>query len=418
MTVAETLTHPADVPKLTAGDVDLSALEYFDNPYLYYAHLRATQPVAPVKELNAWFLTGYQDVKSAWLDKRLQIDFDRLQVNRMGPSVVHERFFAFGRQFMAFADPPHHTQLKSLFVQGFTRVRAQRYLPTMRAIVEEVVDEIIDWGSADIIEDFARKVPLKIISTLLGVPRSDQEALRVWIDDYHPVIGFPPMTPAQTAKANSASDGMAEYFRRVVAERERAPGDDLISELLEVNRSLEQPLDEHAIIANLFLLYHAAQDTQKYQVGNTLVALHRHPEHLAYIQDDPQRCWECLDEFMRYDSSSQIVARVAMTDIEVHGTAIAEGQTVLLGIAAANHDPAVFPEPERFDLKRPEARLQIAFGGGPHTCLGNGVARLAIPLMLEVLLTRIPSLRIEFGGLVQAKTLSKRGFMSIPATWS
>jgi cytochrome P450 len=121
---------------------------------------------------------------------------------------------------------------------------------------------------------------------------------------------------------------------------------------------------------------------------------------------------------MRYDSSSQIVARVAMTDIEVHGTAIAEGQTVLLGIAAANHDPAVFPEPERFDLKRPEARLQIAFGGGPHTCLGNGVARLAIPLMLEVLLTRIPSLRIEFGGLVQAKTLSKRGFMSIPATWS
>jgi cytochrome P450 len=423
MTDATTMDPPIHaaeppVPKLTAGDVDLAAPEYFDNPYVHYAHLRATQPVAPVKEMNAWLITRYADVKSVWLDDRLRIDFDRLQVNRMGPDVSKETFFRFGREFMAFADAPHHTDLKGLFVQGFTRVRAQRYLPTIRAIVDEVVDGIIDRGHGDIIKDFSRTVPLKIISAILGVPPDDQEMLRKWIDDYHPVIGFAPMTREQTDVANAASDGMADYFRRTVAERERNPGNDLISELLAVNRASARPIDEYAVIANLFLLYHAAQDTQKYQIGNAMAALHRNPDQLAYLLEDPARCWESLDELMRYDSVSQIVGRVAMEDVEISGTRVAEGQTVLLGIGASNRDPEVFPDPDRLDLKRAGARQQLAFGGGPHTCLGNGVARLSLPLMLEILLTRIPTLQIDFDRCVQNKTLSKRGFGSLPATWS
>ncbi len=335
----------------------------------------------------------------------------------MGPQVVNETFFKFGRHFMAFADPPEHSALKALFVQGFTRFRAQSYLPKMREIVEEVVAEHIANGHGDIIHDFTRNVPLRIISTLLGVPREDQEALSGWIDDYHPVIGFPPMSAAQTATANAASDGMAEYFNRVVAERERNPGEDLISELVAANAKLEKPLTNYEVIANLFLLYHAGQETQKYQVGTALVQLQRHPDNLDYLVEDPTRAWKCLDEILRFDSVSQIVARVAMEDIEYSGQTIAKGQTVLLSIGAANHDPETFAAPDRFDFARPNARAHVSFGGGAHTCIGNGIARLSVPLMLEVFLTRMPRLRIDNAKLVRMRTLSKRGYVSIPAEW-
>jgi cytochrome P450 len=405
-------------PKLTAGDVDLSALEYFDDPYKFYAHLRRTQPVAPVPQMNAWLLTRYADVKAAWLDERLQVDYERLQVNRMGPGVVNETFFKFGRLFMVFADPPHQPEVKQLFVQGFTRVRAQRYLPIMREIVNEVADDLVPQGRGDIIMDFTRRVPLRLISTILGVPREDQEALAQWIDDYHPVIGFPPMTPEQTAVANAASDGMDGYFRSVVEDRRRNPGSDLISEILAVNAARDEPIDDMEIVANLFILYHAGQETTKYQVGNALVQLHRHPDQLAYLLEDPTRVWDHVDEILRYDSISQIVGRVAMEDLEISGQQIGKGQTVLLGIGASNRDPEIFADPDRFDLKRSNARQNMVFGGGHHTCLGNGLARLSIPLSLEVILTRFRDLRIDFDGLVQMHTLPKRGFHSIPATWT
>jgi cytochrome P450 len=404
-------------PALFAADVDLSDPNFFEDPYRYYAHLRRTQPAAPIRAMNAWLLTRHADVRRAWMDDALKIDFERLQTNRMGPGVVRETFFEFGRNFLAFADPPEHTAMKALFVQGFTRLRAQSYLPTMRRIVEEVVEETIDKGNGDIIHDFTRNVPLRIISTLLGVPRSDQEELSGWVDDYHPVIGFPPMTEAQTATANAASVGMADYFRRAVAEREKRPGADLISELIAANAQLATPLDNYAIIANLFLLYHAGQETQKYQVGTALVQLQRHPQNLAYLREDPTRAWNCLDEIMRFDSVSQIVARVAVEDVEYSGQAIARGQTVLLSIGAANRDPDVFDAPDEFNFDRPNARAHVSFGGGAHTCIGNGIARLSVPLMLEIFLGRLPRLRIEEDRLVRMRTLSKRGFVSVPARW-
>lgn len=147
-------------------------------------------------------------------------------------------------------------------------------------------------------------------------------------------------------------------------------------------------------------------------------SLGKMPTTSVRLLEDPGRVWASIPELARYDGVSQITARVASRDIEVGGELIRSGQTILLGVGAANRDPEIFPDPDRLDLARSETREVISFGMGRHACVGANFARLSIPVMLEALLTRIPGLQVDFAGLVRNKTLSKRGYGSIPASWS
>ncbi|WP_337185266.1 cytochrome P450 [Phenylobacterium sp.] len=415
-TIQQAPTRDPPRPIVAAG-LDLYSDAFIDNPYETYARLRREDPVCRVDAMNAWFVTRHDDVKTVALDGRFRVDFERLQTNRMGPGVVNEPYYAFGREFMAFADPPHHTRLKKLFAASFGRNQAEAQIPAMKAIIDETIDGFLDRGRINLVEDFAHAVPLRIISGLLGIPEADRKVLEDWVEGYNPVIGFPPMTPEQLRRANEATHGFNGYFGDVLAERRARPGDDLISELLARNRDLEAPLDELQIVSNLILLYFAGQDTQKGHLGNVIVALHRHPDQLAWLREDPGRIWACVNELMRYDSVSQIVGRVAVQDLELRGKRIAEGQTVLISIGSANRDEAVFPDPDRFDLERPEARFGLAFGIGAHSCLGANFARLSIPLMVEALLRRLPDMEVDFDGLVRNRTLSKRGYGVVPVSW-
>lgn len=403
---------------IVASGIDFGSQAYIDNPYATYARLRRDEPVARVDALNAWFVTRYKDVRAIALDeKHFQVDFERLQINRMGMNVLQEPFFQFGREFVVFTDRPHHYELKKLLMSAFTRKRAEDFIPTMHTIANEVMDEFIGHGSTDLMSHYAHEVPLRIISRLLSVPTEDRALMAGWVQDYSPVIGFPPLTADQLERANEATRGFEAYFSSCIAQRRSTPNDDLISQVLALNEKREKPFSELQLVSNLILLYFAGQDTQKQHFGNMLLALYQHPQDFAWMVEEPGRVWTVLDELMRYDGVSQITARVAMEDVELHGVTIKQGETVLLGLGSANRDPEFFADPEKFDLHRQDARSAVTFGLGPHSCLGTHFARLLMPIMLETLLTRIPTLKIDLNGLVRSRTLSKRGYSLIPASW-
>lgn len=416
---AATAVEQVDTARpITTAGVDFYSDEFIDDPYAAYAKLRRDAPVCRVDALNAWLLTRYKDVKAAALnDRQFGIDFERMQTNRMGPGVVSQPFYAFGREFIAFTDRPHHYDLKKFLMSAFTQSHAEALMPTMRGFANEAIDEFIADGRAEIMKQYAHEVPLRMISHILGVPPEDRRQMEYWVECYNPVIGFPPMTEEQLRKANEATDGFNGYFLKVLDERAERPGTDMVSQVLALNAKRERPFSPLQLVANLILLYFAGQDTQKGHFGNVLMALHNHPEQLAWLREDPSRVWGVTGELMRYDSVSQIIARVAMEDLEVAGVPITKGQTVLMSIGSTNRDADIFVDPDRFDLHRSDARLALTFGSGAHACLGTHFARLLIPIMLETILTRIPDLKIDFGGLVRNKTLSKRGYHTLPANW-
>lgn len=404
--------------QIVAKGVDFNSDEFIENPYETYAYLRREEPVTRIEGLNAWFVSRHRDVKAALLnDKQFRVEFERMQVNRMGEGVQEQPYYQFGQNWVVFSDKPQHSEIKKFLMTTFTRSHAEAHIPHMRETANAVIDEFIADGKAELMYQYGREVTLRIISDILGVPPHDRRMMESWVEAYTPVIGFPPMTAEQLRLANEATNHFNEYFSASLEHRRNEGGDDLIAQTLIANAKREVPFNDRQLIANLILLYFAGQDTQTGHFGNMLVALHQHPASLQWLLEEPQRVWGVMDELMRYDSVSQIVARIAVVDTEIAGCPIGAGELVLLSMGAANRDPEVFDDPDRFDLQRKDAGSALTFGAGPHSCLGTHFARMLMPIMLEALMLRIPDLKVDMGGLVRKRTLSKHVFDKLPATW-
>ena len=379
---------------------DPYAYEIHDDPYPTYARLRDEAPAYYNPRLDFWALSRFHDVWDA-----IQ-DWERYS---SAEGVSLERGSGTRPPMIIAMDPPRQQKLRRLVSKAFTPRRVAELEPTIRALTRKHLEPLLAHGACDFIQDFAAKLPMDAISTMMGVPESDQDQLREWADTLlHREEGKSEIPQAGL----EASGRLARYFAEDLARRRARPGDDLDSALLDTEVDGER-LSDAEIIGFCFLLVIAGNETTTKMLGNAMTLLARHPDQRAWLVANPAGIAGAVEEVVRYDNSTQMLARVLTRDVTLHDVTMPAGKKVLLLIGSANRDERAIERPDQFDVRRRES-AHLAFGHGIHVCLGASLARLEGRVALEEVLPRMPDYAIDVAGLVRVHSPNVRGFAHVP----
>jgi len=394
---------------------------FLANPYPVYALLRATSPVfrPPIPGYEgpgAVVLTRYQDVELVLRDPRFSVDRARAHLFH----VFSDRFprqlieGPDGFRTMLMLDPPDHTRLRQLVSRAFTPRRVEeRLAPRIEALVEELLAPARERGELDVMRDFAEPLPAIVIAELLGVPAKDHRQFKQWSSELLAEGPARAFEPGAQERTTALFGRLREYMRGIVAERRRAPGEDLISGMIEAQQE-QGALTEGELISNSLLLLIAGHETTTNLIGNGLLALLRHPEQVERLRREPALLDNAIEELLRYDSPVQATLRIATEDVALGGATISKDAAVIVLLGAANRDPAEFPEPDRLDLARENVR-HLSFGLGTHFCLGAGLARLEARLAFRGLLA-LPKLGLAAAAPEYRPNPFLRGLRSLPVS--
>ncbi len=386
--MAQALTSPFDNP-------DRVAPEVIANPYPSYDELRTRDPVHWNDGLKYWALTRYPDVLAALRDRRLSMERMSFFVGRL-PEPVQEMMAPVTRLFsnmMLMSDPPKHTRLRSLANKAFTPRVVEAIRSHIQAIVDRALDKVEEAGKMDVIADLAYPLPVTVICEMLGVAPEDREQFKNWSDDLAYFLGDIRRAAQHIPVAQQSALAMTEYLKDIIRECRRNPRDNLISALVAVEEQGEV-FSEEELFSMFILLHLGGHETTTNLIGNGLLALLQNPDQLEKLKADPSLIETAVEEFLRYNSPIQSTIRLALEDLEIGGQSISQGQWVGIYIGAANTDPAQFADPDRLDITRRENR-HLAFGFGPHFCLGAALARLEGQIAINTVLRRMRHLRLE-----------------------
>jgi cytochrome P450 len=382
------------------------AYEIHEDPYPVYSRLRSEAPVYRNDELDFWALSRHEDVLAAFRN------LDGFS-NAQGVSLEPSAFGPDAHKFMSFLalDPPRHTRMRSLVGKGFTPSKVAQMEEHIRAIAIEHLEPALERGTFDFIADFAGKLPMDVISELVGVPRADRTEVRRLADVVvHREDGLLDVPPA----GMDAAMALVAYYQGMVDERRASRRDDLTSALLDAEIDGDKLTDDE-IIAFLFLMVVAGNETTTKLLGNAWYWGWRNPGERDKPFTDADRVASWIEETLRYDTSSQRLLRVTRTPIELHGTVIPEGDRVLLLVGSANRDESVFPDAERYDLDRDTSRL-VSFGSGRHFCMGAPMARLEARVALTELVGRVATYEVDPAGIERVHSINVRGLAALPTT--
>lgn len=360
--------------------------QVYRNPYPKYAELREKDPVHWSPLMDSWVLSRYEDIDAVLRDhKRFSND-----ARSRTPSRSRRASIPAGNDpSMLFLDPPHHTRLRALVSKAFTPSAIEALEPRIRHLMGDLLDQIADPGRFDLMQAIANPLPVIVIAELLGVSPADREQFKIWSDRRARLLE-PTITRRERQAAASAAEDINAYFLKVIEQRHRQPRDDLISALVAVDNAGDT-LTQHELLEMLRLILIAGNETTTNLIGNGMLALLRHPQQMQRLRDQPDLITSAVEELLRYDPPVQINARSATQDMTLHGRAIRKGQGMILLLASANHDAAVFNHPETLDITR-QASAHIAFGRGIHYCLGAPLARLETRIAIGMLLERFATL--------------------------
>ncbi|XRQ14320.1 cytochrome P450 family protein [Actinomadura welshii] len=380
---------------------------FSEDPYPAYAELRKSGPVHPIdfpRGATAFLVVDHEHGRAALSDPRLSKD-----VAHSAVPVDGEQFF--GGTMLAM-DPPDHTRLRGLMAKAFTARRVERLRPRVQDITDGLLDGIAARGRADLIEEFAVPLPVQVICELLGVPASDRARFREWTA----VLTVPALTAEARGRRRETARAFHGYLSTIIAERRARPEDDLVSALIAA-RDGDAALTEAELLDGIALLLIAGHETTVNLVGNGVLALLRAPGQLRLLRERPDLLPAAVEELLRYDGPVQRASqRIALEDMEIAGTPIPKGAWVHVSLGAADRDPAVFDAPDRLDVTR-AAKGHVAFGHGPHFCLGAPLARLEGQVAIGALLDRFPDLALAVppDELRHHRTASiVRGLTSLP----
>ncbi|MFM7060671.1 MAG: cytochrome P450 [Actinomycetes bacterium] len=377
-----------------------------EDPFPTYARLRDAAPLYRNEEFDFWALSRHADVVAA---------FRNLEVfsNANGVSLDPSAYGPHAHRTMSLlaTDPPLHTRLRSIVSRTFTPRRIAALEPRVRAITLEYLEPALEGGSFDLIDDIAGKVPMDVISDLVGVPHADRAELRRLADLLiHREEGTFDVTP----EGFEAAIALFGYYDELMRERRATPRDDLTSELLAADEGGDRLTDDE-IAAFLFLLVVAGNETTTKLLGNAWYWAWANPDERAKVFADRERIHDWVEETLRYDGSTQMVLRTVKSPIELHGTELGVGERVFLLIGSANRDERVFDRPDDYDLDRVTSDL-LAFGSGRHFCLGALLARLETRAVLDELLARVTDYDIDATRAQRVHSANVRGFAHLPTT--
>jgi cytochrome P450 family 142 subfamily A polypeptide 1 len=289
-------------------------------------------------------------------------------------------------------DAPAHSHRRKLVSKGFTPRRVRAHEDTIRRICTHIIDRVAASGECDFVWDIAAPLPLLLIADMLGFPPDAYDDLLRWSDDLIRATTIDP--PPEVAEAGlEAMLGFREFQLGVIADRRsKPPQEDLVSILCYAEIDGEQ-LDDESIIQESLLILIGGDETSRHVMTDGMVALLEHPDQMAVLRDEPKTMEIGIEELLRWVSPIKNMSRTVTRDVEMHGQTLHEGDQVILMYPSANRDPAVFADPDRFDVRR-EPNPHLAFGFGPHFCMGASLARLELNVMFSELLHRLPDLRL------------------------
>lgn len=407
--------------------LDLADPDFLNDPYPALARLRERAPLVWHEQTGQWLATTYAVSNGLLRDRRFgRIWHDRQptggeQFCPQDPANPLDAFNALHRNQMMETEPPDHTRLRSLVAKAFARGHVERLRPRVQAIADGLLDAAGAGagGSFDLIEDFAEPLPVAVIAELLGVPEADRHLLRPWSASIVAMYEYDRTSAVETA-AVSAAAGFTAYVRELAEERRRRPQDDLVSDLAAAEGGGSR-LSNDELVASAVLLLNAGHEASVNAFGNGVVALLAHPDQLALLYSwlggsdadgTSDVVGTAIEEMLRFDAPLQLFERTAGQDVEVGGVAVPAGGKVAALLGAANHDPAVFADPTRFDMTR-TTNPHIGFGAGVHHCLGAPLARMELQVSLPALLRRCPGLGLT-DAPVRRPTFVLRGYSSVP----
>ncbi|GAA2479699.1 cytochrome P450 family protein [Winogradskya humida] len=356
------------------------------DPHPMLRRMREEAPVhrhvTPVSGRTFWYLTRYADVQAALHHPDLGRQLDRLPA---GLAATHRRAtadpLAMLRRNVFHLDPPDHTRLRRLITPAF----GARTVAAIDDHITRIVGELIDdpsWGEGgvvDVIEGLALPLPVLVVAELLGFPVEDRASLRRWSDEMS--------RSEDPARIQRAGLEFASHLAKVIAQRRKTPGDDLLSQLALA------PISRPEQIAAVFQLLLAGDETTVNLIGNAVLELLRHPDQLARLRADPGLLESCVEEVIRFNGPVGHTGLLyALADVEIGGTIVPRGDAVVPVLLAANRDPAVFADPDVFDIGRTPNR-HLGFGHGIHFCLGAALARMQARTAVGTLVRRFPALR-------------------------
>ncbi|MGC5010295.1 cytochrome P450 [Streptosporangium sp. DT93] len=373
-----------------------------EDPYPVYARLREEAPLYRNEELDFWALSRHDDVGSAFRN-------GRTYSNGYGVSLEPTAWGPKAYRTMSFLamDPPRHTRMRALVSRGFTPRRVAALEPRIREITRLHLEPALEGGEFDWITAVAGRVPMDVISELMGVPEADRQEVRRLADVLmHRDDGLQDIPPEGMA----ASLELIGYYADMLALRRARRTGDLTSALLDAEVDGDRMSDEE-IIAFLFLMVVAGNETTTKLLGNALYWAFLNPAEGAKALGGAVGPW--VEETLRYDTSSQMLARRVAEEVEVHGTRLPAGARVLLLVGSANRDERVFPDPDRYDLDRDTGEM-ISFGRGGHFCLGASLARMEGRVVLGELIRRITGYEIDPAGAERMHAANVRGFAHLP----
>jgi cytochrome P450 len=318
------------------------------------------------------------------------------------------------RNVMVWRKPEAHRRLRNLVRMAFTPRAIARWRPIAQRVAHELCDAVLRLGGMDLVDQYNYELPFNVIARILGLPDEDFPFIKQCSWDFART-GERGVSEEIARRGDDATRALEAYFGKLVEERRSAPGDDLLSALIEAEEQGDR-LSHDELVANSILLLQAGHETTQDLLGNAEVALFRHPDQLALLRARPDLTENAVEEFLRYDGSVQINHRVLLAETRVGGTAVPEGEMLYLMLGAVNRDPARFRDPDRLDVTR-EISHHLAFSFGAYYCIGASLARLETQVGIRVLLDRFPRLRPARDSFEWRNTLQLRGPQRLDATW-
>ncbi len=388
---------------------------FLADPYPAYRALREAGPIHWSEEFfgGAWLLTRHADVEGVLRDARFSAQRTGGWVNdaaaERGELAGFQKLFA---RALLFLDAPDHQRIRKVLNTGFRPEVIQRLAPHIERAVTELLDQLESAASFDVMQALARPLPVRVIATLMGIEAARHDDFTAWSDDLAAFIGAPQPTREQARRAQASLLAMGRYFEELLPEKRRAPGDDLVSRLVQAEDSGE--IEGGAeLLAQCAMLLFAGHETTRNLLGNGLRALLSHPEQWQRLQQAPELIPGAVRELLRYDSPVQYSGRRVATDLVLHGQRLRRGDLVVPLIGAANRDPARFAQPDVLDIARRDGN-SLSFGSGPHVCIGAALTLMEAEIAFRQLLRRWPGLSLADAKPQWSGNPVYRGLMALP----
>jgi cytochrome P450 len=394
----------------TAPALDLIEPAVIADPYPVFARARAVAPVQWHEGLRLWLAFAHPEANAVLRDRRL----GRIWKDKE-PGERFESFNLIHRNAILEMEPPHHTRLRRLISTAFARGHVERLRPWVEELAGRLVDGLIEESGGerpvDLLSGMAEQLPVDVIAELLGVPDADRPLLRPWSNAIVKMYEYD-RTREREEAAERAADEFVAYLRELAADRRKHPGEDLVSHLVSVRDAEGDKLTEDELVTTCILLLNAGHEATVNVTGNGTLALLRNPDQLQRLREDRSLLPTAIEELMRYDSPLQLFERTATEDVEIGGITVEKGQKIAALLGSANHDPAVFADPETLDVGRTE-NPHISFGAGVHFCIGAPLARVELQATFGALLDRTSKLELA-GEPVRRPEFVIRGLAELP----